>query len=58
MTQNEVRDKSELNPMEGGDELPEPAGKGAPQDAPADPQDTPGGAGQNRPSKSNQPGDE
>lgn len=42
MTQNEVRDKSELNPKDGGDELPEPITKaqgdtGNSPDNPADP---------------------
>jgi HK97 family phage portal protein len=39
-TQNEVREKFNLNPMEGGDELPKPSGKAAP-DAGGDNVDNP-----------------
>lgn len=62
MTQNEVREKSELNPMEGGDELPEPITK-APaegQEKPEGDDDAPGGAGEARkpPKRSGGAGDE
>jgi HK97 family phage portal protein len=51
MTQNEVRDKFELNPKDGGDELPEPITKGSAQDGqdPKDPAASPGGAGGGKP---------
>lgn len=53
MTQNEVRDKSELNPKEGGDELPEPITKapneGSGASDPEDKGDAAGGGSGKRP---------
>jgi HK97 family phage portal protein len=56
MTQNEVREKVELNPKDGGDELPEPAGQGAP--AESDTESASGGAGQGSSPARSKPGDE